>query len=89
MAWASKATLRDLGNRACFPRAPELCVEILSPGEADAAMQEKVALFFDAGAVEVWRCDLAGEMRYLAAACGQPLERSRLCPAFPPQIEPH
>lgn len=88
MAWASKDAVRDLGNRACFPRAPELCVEILSPGDTDAAMQEKVALYFDAGAVEVWLCDLTGAMRFLAATGGPPLERSRLCPAFPQQVEP-
>src|SRR5688572_6190372 len=31
VAWASPERLRELGNRSCFPRAPEICVEILSP----------------------------------------------------------
>jgi Uma2 family endonuclease len=86
VAWASETTLHALGNRACFPRSPELCVEILSPGDTDAAMQEKVALYFDAGAVEVWLCGLTGAMRFLPAGGGPPLERSRLCPAFPRQV---
>ena len=41
VAWASAACLRDLGSRACFPRAPELCVEVLSPGNTGAEIQER------------------------------------------------
>jgi len=31
VAWASPQCMRDLGNHVCFPRAPEICVEVLSP----------------------------------------------------------
>src|SRR5882762_6901489 len=32
VAWASPQRMRELGDRACFPQAPELSVEIMSPG---------------------------------------------------------
>jgi Uma2 family endonuclease len=87
VAWASAACLRDLGNRACFPRAPELCVEVLSPGNTDAEIQEKAALYFDAGAREVWLCDTTGQMKFLTSAAGRAARQSRLCPRFPRQVE--
>src|SRR5713226_3324494 len=36
LAWASPACMGDLGNRVCFPRAPEICVEVLSPRNTKA-----------------------------------------------------
>ena len=50
VAWASAECLQELGNRACFPRSPELCVEVLSPANTGEEMREKVALHFDAHA---------------------------------------
>lgn len=87
VAWASRECLRELGNRACFPRSPELCVEVLSPANTPVEMAEKVALYLDAGAREVWLCDDHGNMRFLTTAAGPPLERSQLCPAFPLRVE--
>jgi hypothetical protein len=87
VAWASPEVMRDLGNRGCFSRAPELCVEVLSPGNTGAEMMEKVALYFDAGAREVWLCDDSGDMKFLASATGRPLKQSRLCPQFPRRVE--
>src|SRR6266436_3035047 len=31
VTWASPERMRDLGDQVCFPRAPEICVEVLSP----------------------------------------------------------
>jgi Uma2 family endonuclease len=87
VAWASAESMRALGNRACFPHAPELCVEVLSPANTDAEIQEKTALYFDAGALQVWLCDASGAMKFLRPAPARPLRRSRLCPAFPKKIE--
>src|SRR5437762_9648780 len=53
VAWASHECMRELGNRPCFPRAPEICVEALSPSNTEAEIREKIALYFDAGAKEV------------------------------------
>src|SRR5437773_2128923 len=41
VAWASPNSLRELGNRACFPQAPELCVEILSPSNTKAEIEKR------------------------------------------------
>jgi Uma2 family endonuclease len=56
VAWASPERMRELGNRVCFSRAPEICVEVLSPSNTRAEIEEKKALYFDAGAQEVWVC---------------------------------
>lgn len=81
VAWASIERWRDLGNRACFITAPEICVEVLSPANSDEEIAEKTQLYFDAGAKEVWICGAFGQMSFFAA--GEQIERSKLCPEFP------
>src|SRR2546427_1335393 len=54
VAWASPARMSELGEQVCFPRAPEICVEVTSPSNTQAEFEEKMALYFDAGATEVW-----------------------------------
>lgn len=87
VAWASPERMRELGNRACFPQAPEICVEVLSPGNTEAEMKEKTALYFDAGAQEVWLCAPSGAMSFLGRGVARPLEDSQLCSRFPKVIE--
>src|SRR6266567_1318828 len=53
VVWASPARIQDLGDGVCFLRAPEICVEVLSPSNTEAEIQEKMMLYFDAGAEEV------------------------------------
>jgi Uma2 family endonuclease len=67
VAWACPNVC---ANRASilFPRAPEICVEILSPSNAEAEIREKTALYFDAGAVEVWHCTTTGKIIFFRAA---------------------
>jgi Uma2 family endonuclease len=45
-------------------RAPEICVEIRSPGNSTAEMNEKRAHYFEAGAREVWIVDLTGQISF-------------------------
>jgi len=87
IAWASPECMQRLGNRACFPQAPEICVEVLSPSNTDAEINEKIALYFDAGAREVWLCASSGAMKFLAHGIPQPMGGSQLCPAFPKQVD--
>jgi Uma2 family endonuclease len=87
VAWASPESVRDLGNRACFPRAPEICVEVMSPGNTEAEIQEKAALYFDAGAKEVWLCARNGAMRFFTSGAARPQRASKICPQFPKRIE--
>jgi Uma2 family endonuclease len=86
-ACASKAVMAELGNRVCFIKAPEICVEIMSPENSERQIREKAALYFDAGAKEVWICDKTGAMRFLAGAEMPPMKESALCPLFPTQIQ--
>jgi Uma2 family endonuclease len=86
VAWASPAVMQQLGRRACFPRAPEICVEVISPGNTEAEIQEKVALYFDAGAREVWTCSGSGAMTFFAGESAR-LLRSQICPMFPKRID--
>ncbi|MSU47718.1 MAG: Uma2 family endonuclease [Opitutus sp.] len=83
VAWASRDGLRELGDGICFPRAPEICVEVLSPDNTAAEMREKSALYFDAGAREVWHCSQMGQMTFFGAGQTRPLLTSILCPDFP------
>jgi len=86
VAWASPDSMRALGNRVCFPRSPEICVEVLSPANTEAEIREKTGLYFDAGAKEVWHCSTSGTMKFFCAGDGQPLRVSKLCPDFPAKI---
>jgi Uma2 family endonuclease len=86
VAWASDATMRELGNRSCFPRCPEICVEVLSPRNMKREIDEKKALYFDAGAREVWVCEQGGEMKFFTDARSAAKESSKLCPRFPKKI---
>ncbi len=86
VAWASPECMRTLGNRVCFPRAPEICVEVLSPRNTKAAMEEKFRLYFDAGAVEVWTCAKSGTMTFFGPKLRQ-LNTSAVCPQFPKHIK--
>ena len=86
VAWASPECMRVLGNRVCFPKAPEICVEVLSPSNTEAEIEEKMTLYFDAGAKEIWICSLSGEMTFFGPVKGQVMRRSNLCPEFPQRI---
>jgi Uma2 family endonuclease len=87
VAWASPERMRELGDAVCFPRAPEICVEVLSPRNSQAEMREKTALYFDAGAQEVWWCEDTGAMTFLHRDEESPRPASQLCPSFPSPVQ--
>lgn len=67
--------------------APEICVEVLSPRNTRAEMEEKRALLFEAGADEVWFCDTRGSMFFfLRDAPAEAADHSRFFPDFPGTI---
>jgi Uma2 family endonuclease len=65
--------------------APEICVEILSPKNKRAEIDQKKSLYFEKGAQECWICDRKGRLSFFDPS-GQ-IPRSRLCPDFPLQLE--
>jgi Uma2 family endonuclease len=63
VAWCSKAFLEVHGVADPFEVAPEICVEIRSPSNAETELMMKVRLYLDAGAKEVWLVDAKGGVR--------------------------
>ena len=86
VAWASPECVKELGEEPCFPRAPEICVEVISPGNTEAEISEKARLYFDAGAKEVWLCAGDGTMRFLRSGTGEAMPKSNLCSQFPARV---
>jgi len=87
VAWASAECMKELGEQLCFSRAPEICVEIISPSNTEAEIQEKMVLYLDAGAKEVWLCEGTGAITFHAPKTAKPLRASRICPDFPKQVK--
>ncbi len=83
--WAPHEFMRQHADAFALPVAPDLCVEVLSPNNRTAEIDQKRALYFESGAREVWICGLDGTMEFYAPA--GLLERSALCPDFPGRIE--
>lgn len=83
-AWLSNSTWHQQRENTPFERAPELCVEVLSPSNSREEMAEKMQLYFERGAQEVWLCTEAGEVEFHAPA--QQLKASLLFPDFPTTI---
>jgi Uma2 family endonuclease len=78
-----EASRDEIGQNIPLPmRAPEICIEILSPSNSAAEIAEKRALYFDAGAAEVWICNRDGSLAFFSAPDHQ-ISRSAICPLFP------
>jgi Uma2 family endonuclease len=86
VAWASRESLAENGTAVCFVKAPEICVEVLSPSNTRREMKEKRSLYFAAGAQEVWVCD-EGRMSFFTDPDSSDETASVLCPKFPKRIE--
>ena len=87
VASISRERLAAIGEDVCLSGAPEICVEVLSPSNTPAEMQEKKALYFAAGAREVWFCDRTGGMTFHHTERSAGARRSTLCKDFPARVE--
>ncbi len=67
VAWVSDERLRQMGPVTPYPRAPEICVEVMSPSNSWPEMEMKAALYLEAGAEEVWIASLDGQRRVIKA----------------------
>ena len=54
VVWASPEFMRLHGTESEFCAGPDLCVEVLSPTNTRAEIDEKIAAYLAAGAREVW-----------------------------------
>ncbi len=60
VAWCSDEFILTHGYTTPYAVAPEICVEIKSPGNSAREMEEKTALYLQQGAHEVWIAELDG-----------------------------
>jgi Uma2 family endonuclease len=80
VAWASSAFRRKQGNATPYTKAPEICVEIISPSNSKRELEEKRELYFARGALEFWLCDESGMLTFYD--CAGQLPASRLFPSL-------
>ena len=86
VAWASALFHKKHGIRKlALPESPEVVVEIESPSNSSAELEQKRLLYFEKGAREFWLCDENGNMRFFNPR-GE-LERSELFREFPGHID--
>ncbi len=85
VAWYSDQFLKKHEESTPFVQAPELCVEVVSPSNSRREMEEKIQLYFEQGAQEVWLCSEAGALEFFSPAGS--LETSALFPKFPSTIK--
>jgi Uma2 family endonuclease len=64
VAWGSKEYVKKHIKDVYALSAPELCVEIISPSNTQEEMKDKVNLFLEAGAKEVWIITETGQITY-------------------------
>lgn len=63
VALASNAFVTRNGETTPFPAAPEICVEIVSPSNAEEVTRQITAAYLAAGAREVWVVSEEGSVR--------------------------
>lgn len=64
VAWASDDFMNTHGYSTPYSIAPEICVEIVSPGNSTYEIETKVNLYLAKGATEVWVVDQEGVVTF-------------------------
>lgn len=86
VAWLTPERRQEVDLAICLVQAPEICVEILSPSNTPEEISEKIALYFESGAREVWICEQDGALRFDFSTAPEVRQSSEICPEFPPRI---
>jgi Uma2 family endonuclease len=86
VAWLAPERRQEVRSVICLVRAPEICVEVLSPSNTSEEISEKIALYFESGAREVWICE-HGNLQFHFSASPEVRHSSEMCPEFPPHID--
>lgn len=84
VVWISEGRAKGVRQNV-LTIAPEICIEILSPANTRAEIEEKRRLYFEAGAEEVWIVAAGGEVAFFGKE-GE-LPASALCPEFPSPVQ--
>ena len=54
VVWASDEFINTYAYKTPYPKAPEICIEIVSPSNSKVEIAEKIELYLAKGATEVW-----------------------------------
>jgi Uma2 family endonuclease len=76
---------RHRGKPGYATEAPEICVEIMSRSNSWPEMREKMRLYFEVGAREVWIVDTDGRISFFAPG-SEAMEGSQLIVEMPGSI---
>ena len=85
VTWFTHKFFEHYRNEFALPEAPQICIEIISKSNSVREINQKRKLFLESGALEVWTCDLNGNLKFYDKT-GE-LEHSTLAPAFPIKLE--
>jgi Uma2 family endonuclease len=78
VAWASDEFIAEFGEVTPYPKAPEVCVEVVSPSNSKSEIEHKVELYLSKGALEVWVVNSNKEITFYTYT-GQ-IPKSKLIP---------
>ena len=84
VAWASPSFMSAYGEITPYLKAPEICVEIVSPSNVQAEIDEKRSAYLAAGATEVWLVSEEGKIRYFDNAGERPASGFPVLVTLPP-----
>lgn len=87
VVWRSDERWRRIKAAGAVPApvAPEICIEVRSRNDTTSELAEKRALYFQAGALEVWLCDEQGRLEFFDPSGER--SKSEIAPSFPSRIE--
>jgi Uma2 family endonuclease len=88
VVWVSRSFLATHGLETPFPRAPEICVEVLSPSNSEDEIEEKTRAYLAAGAQEVWTVAEDGAIRFFGSEGERARSSFGVAPASPPISHP-
>lgn len=74
-----------IGIDGYVTEAPEICIEVMSPSNSWEEMLDKMPLYFEVGALEVWIVDVEGSISFYKSG-NVKLDKSLLIPDAPQAI---
>ena len=86
VAWLAPNRAAEADSIIPLVHAPEICIEIISPRNTTGEIKDKKALYFGAGAKEVWICRENGKLQFYCQTLPDIPTRSLLCPDFPHRV---
>ena len=85
VGWISQERFKPIDPDDASLIAPEICVEVVSASNTQRELLDKRLFYFGKGALEFWRCDREGKIRFFDPA--SEIKGSKLAPDFPKKIE--